>query len=82
MNVGEIITIIQEAGLSLPPAFQRETPEELEIRLRVAASEYEKIGEFDYLVVNSENHLDQTIADIQAIIKAEHLKTCPRKVVL
>jgi guanylate kinase len=59
-----------------------ETPEELEIRLRVAASEYEKIGEFDYLVVNSENHLDQTIADIQAIIKAEHLKTCPRKVVL
>lgn len=59
-----------------------ETPEELDIRLRVAASEYEKIGEFDYLVVNSENHLDQTIADIQAIIKAEHLKTCPRKVVL
>ena len=59
-----------------------DTPEELEIRLRVAAREYEKIGEFDYLVVNSENHLDQTIADIQAIIKAEHLKTCPRKVVL
>lgn len=29
MNVGEIITIIQEVGLSLPPAFQHETPMEL-----------------------------------------------------
>lgn len=59
-----------------------ESPEEIEIRLRFAEKEYEMIKEFDYLVVNSDQHLDQTIADIQAIIKAEHLKTCPRKVIL
>ncbi len=29
MNTGGIIRIITEAGLSLPPVFQRETPEEL-----------------------------------------------------
>ena len=59
-----------------------ETPEELEVRLKIAADEYALIDEFDYMVVNSDKHLDQTIADIQAIIKAEHLKTKPRKVCL
>lgn len=59
-----------------------ETPEELEVRLKIAADEYALIEEFDYMVVNSDHHLDQTIADIQAIIKAEHLKTNPRKVCL
>ncbi len=59
-----------------------ETPEELDIRLLVAAQEYEMIREFDYMVVNSDQHLDKTIADIQAIIRAEHLKTNPRKVEL
>lgn len=32
MDVGEIIQIIKEADLSLPPAFQRETPEVLGLR--------------------------------------------------
>ena len=59
-----------------------ETPEELEVRLKIAADEYALLDEFDYMVVNSDKHLDQTIADIQAIIKAEHLKTKPRKVCL
>jgi len=59
-----------------------ETPEELEVRLKNAADEYALIEEFDYMVVNSDKHLDQTIADIRAIIKAEHLKTKPRKVCL
>ena len=38
------------------------------------------IDQFDYLVVNSEHHLDKTIEDIQAIIRAEHMRTIPRKV--
>ena len=59
-----------------------ETPDELEVRLCVASKEYVLIDQFDYLVVNSDQHLEQTIADIQAIIKAEHLKTHPRKVEL
>ena len=44
------------------------------------AKEFEMLKNFDYLVINSDKHLDQTIADIQAIIRAEHLKTCPRSV--
>jgi guanylate kinase len=59
-----------------------ETPEELELRFNTAAQEYAMIDQFDYLVVNSEDHLDKTIEDIQAIIRAEHLRTNPRKVEL
>ena len=59
-----------------------ETPEELELRLRVAEEEYAQICEFDYLVVNSDQHLEKTIEDIQAIIRTEHLRTKPRKVEL
>ena len=59
-----------------------ETPEELELRFNTAALEYAMIDQFDYLVVNSEHHLDKTIEDIQAIIRAEHLRTNPRKVEL
>lgn len=57
-----------------------ESPDEIEVRLRDAAKEFQMIDQFDYLVVNSDKHIEQTIADIQAIIKAEHLKTHPRKV--
>ena len=57
-----------------------ETPEELEIRFQTAEKEYAMIEQFDYLVINSEDHLDKTIEDIQAIIRAEHMRTTPRKV--
>lgn len=57
-----------------------ETPEELELRFTTAEQEYALIDKFDYLVVNSDSHLDKTIEDIQAIIRAEHMKTNPRKV--
>ena len=57
-----------------------ETPEELEIRFTTAEQEYAMIDQFDYLVVNSEHHLDKTIEDIQAIIRAEPMRTIPRKV--
>lgn len=57
-----------------------ETPEELELRFQTAAKEYAMIDQFDYLVVNSDHHLDKTIDDIQAIIRAEHMRTTPRKV--
>ncbi|MGB4594390.1 MAG: guanylate kinase [Anaerolineaceae bacterium] len=61
-------------------ARRSETPEELGLRLKTAEQEFSLTRKFDYIVVNSDQHLDQTIADIQAIIKAEHLKTKPRKV--
>ena len=61
-------------------ARRSESPEELGLRLKTAEMEYGLVRKFDYIVVNSDQHLEQTILDIQAIIKAEHLKTKPRKV--
>jgi len=63
-------------------ASRSERSEELALRLRVAEEEYSRLNEFDYLVVNSDKHLDRTIEDIQAIIRSEHLRTKPRKVTL
>lgn len=60
-------------------ARRSESPEELALRLRVAEEEYSRLCDFDYLVVNSDKHLDKTIEDIQAIIRSEHLRTEPRK---
>ncbi len=59
-----------------------ETPDELALRIETAEKEYALIEEFDYLVVNSHMHLDQTILDIQGIIRTEHMRTKPRKVEL
>jgi guanylate kinase len=57
-----------------------ETPDELQLRIETAEKEYALIEQFDYLVVNSQNHLEKTICDIQAIIQTEHMRTKPRKV--
>jgi len=35
---------------------------------------------FDYLIVNREFHLDETVNTIRAIIEAEHHRVNPRKV--
>ncbi len=72
----------KEEWLQRLQARRSESPDELALRIRVAEDEYAQIEAFDYLVVNSENCLDETIASIQAIIHAEHQRVIPRKVVL
>lgn len=72
----------KEEWLNRLQARRSETPEELELRIRVAEDEYARIQDFDYLVTNSENCLQDTIASIQAIIHAEHQRVIPRKVSL
>ena len=37
---------------------------------------------FDYVIVNREYHLDETVDTIRAIIDAEHHRVKPRKVEL
>jgi len=51
-----------------------ETPEDLRIRIDTARQELERISEFDYLVVNEDSHLNETVNTISAIIEAEHHK--------
>ena len=59
-----------------------ETPESLRVRMETAHHEFEKIDLFDYYVINAKDKLDEAVDTIQAIIKAEHHRTRPRRVTL
>lgn len=59
-----------------------ESSEDLKLRIATARQEFKRIGEFDYIVVNRENQLDETVDTIRAIIDAEHHRVQPRKVTL
>lgn len=58
-----------------------ESFESLRLRVETARQEIKRIHEFDYLVVNSEGQLAQTVDAIQSIIIGEHHRVVPRKVV-
>ncbi len=59
-----------------------ETPEGLNLRIATARQELKRMSEFDYVVVNPQGQLDQTVDNILAIITAEHHRVHPRKVTL
>ena len=59
-----------------------ETADGLKLRIATARQELKRIDEFDYVVVNQEDRLDETVDGILAIIKAEHHRVNPRKVTL
>ncbi len=63
-------------------ARKTETPEGLQLRLATAREEYKRLDLFDYVVVNGDGELDQTVDTIRAIIQAEHHRTHPRRVSL
>ena len=56
--------------------------EDLDQRLKTAAVEMRRMGEFDYLVINEDGKLDETLDAVRAIITAERLRVKPRRVVL
>ena len=57
-----------------------ETADALALRIATARKELQRIGEFDYVIINSDFHLDDTVENVGSIISAEHLKVKPRKV--
>ena len=59
-----------------------ETPEERRIRLATAERELQRMSEYDYVIVNHRDRLDQAVGDLKAIIQAERLRVCPRTVTL
>jgi guanylate kinase len=59
-----------------------ESPETLKIRTKTAREELECIDQFDYIVVNAQDQLDQTVKAILAIIDAEHHRVEHRKITL
>lgn len=63
-------------------ARKTETPEGLKLRIATARQELKRLDEFDYVLVNGEDQLDQTVNTILAIVQAEHHRVSPRKVSL
>lgn len=59
-----------------------ETADSLAIRIATARKELKRVEAFDYVIVNHDFRLDETVDVIRAIIQAEHHRVKPRKVML
>lgn len=59
-----------------------ETSETLRLRVETARGEMEQLGNFDYVVVNATDRLDEAVNTIVAIIDAEHHRVHPRRITL
>ena len=59
-----------------------ESPDQMEQRLAMAHQEMEAVDQFDYVVINREDHLDDAVGQIRAIIVAEKQRVRPRRVKL
>ncbi|HEX8993359.1 MAG TPA: guanylate kinase [Anaerolineales bacterium] len=61
-------------------ARETETSESLAVRVATAREELKRVGIFDYVIVNRDLCLDDTVDTVRAIIEAEHHRVRPRKV--
>lgn len=61
-------------------ARRTDTAEDLSLRIATARQELKRAAEFDYVVVNADSHLAETVNTVIAIIDAEHHRVNPRKV--
>lgn len=59
-----------------------EDASQIEIRQQRAAAEMGRIPEFDYVVINEEDRLDEAVGQIRSIIRAEKQRVRPRRVQL
>jgi len=59
-----------------------ESADSLSLRIATARKELQRINDFDYVIINRDFHLDDTVEKVRAIIAAEHLKVHHRKVEL
>jgi guanylate kinase len=63
-------------------ARKTDTAEDLSLRIATARQELKRAAEFDYVVINADGRLDETVKTVVAIIDAEHHRVNPRKVSL
>ncbi len=61
-------------------ARQTETNEELALRIATARKELKRVEAFDYVILNQDYKLEETVDTIRAIIEAEHHRVQHRKV--
>ena len=62
-------------------ARKSETREGLKLRIATARHEMKRASEFNYIVINRENQLDEAVDTIVAIMQAEHCKVNPERVI-
>ncbi len=55
---------------------------DVNLRIAMARQELKRLNEFDYVIVNRDEHLDETVNTILAIIRSEHHRVEQRKVSL
>jgi guanylate kinase len=77
-----VTTQSQEEMVNRLKQRKTETPEGLSLRIATARQEIKRLGEFDYVVVNRDDFLDEAVDTILAIIRAEHHRVNHRKVTL
>jgi guanylate kinase len=63
-------------------ARRTDTPDRVNLRIATARQELKQIEMFDYVVVNRELQLDETVDTIVSIIQSEHHRVHPRKATL
>jgi len=61
---------------------QTESPQDLETRIALVREEMKRLPEFDYVVVNRDGKLDETVEQIMAIITAEKCRVKQRRIEL
>ena len=59
-----------------------ESPESLRIRIATAREEMLRLPEFDYMVINHADQLEEAVQDVSGIIRSEHCRVQPRMVSL
>ncbi|MGQ9612662.1 MAG: guanylate kinase [Chloroflexus sp.] len=59
-----------------------ESPAEVERRLAMVADELAQLPNFDYVVINHADRLDEAVGQIRAIISAEKVRVYPRRISL
>lgn len=60
----------------------QDSPEQRMLRLLNAEREMGEVSKYDYLIINRQDHLDETVERFKAILLAEHSRVHPRKVVV
>lgn len=63
-------------------ARKTETPDELSLRIAMARKELKRVEAFDYVIINHDYKLDETVDTVRAIIDAEHHRVNHREVTL
>jgi guanylate kinase len=77
-----ITTESEEELVGRLKARKTETTDELSLRIATARKELKRVDAFDYVIINHDYKLDETVDTVRAIIEAEHHRVKHRQVTL